>query len=286
VEELVVLNKIISFINKYELEDNIIEYAGIFRYLGSFRNGFLIEDWLKLSTKKIDYDVAFAFLELLSNLELIRISDKRYFCLDDRKLQKTFELVADILSLYSDRLFKNYEHLLWTLPIGTVEIPHSISTNFLYLNSWINNTIQTTTNRLIFIAPYFSVSGIKNLVTSLNALLKKKQIIIDWIVCDINNKNNFEAFDFLRKTLDKEYLNNISFYSTNTRTHNPFVFHAKVLLSDEKKGYIGSANFSKNGLENMLELGIELNEEKSRSLTQLVDFLIEKKAFVKFFVSE
>ncbi len=49
--------------------------------------------------------------------------------------------------------------------------------------------------------------------------------------------------------------------------------HAKFMLVDGQRGYLGSANFSVNGLERNLELGTGLSEEEARILDELVTYL-------------
>jgi len=58
--------------------------------------------------------------------------------------------------------------------------------------------------------------------------------------------------------------------------------HAKVLIVDAKKGYLGSANFTKQGLTSRFELGVRLDEEQSKTIDRLLERLILSGLFVKY----
>lgn len=51
------------------------------------------------------------------------------------------------------------------------------------------------------------------------------------------------------------------------------LFHAKFVLVDRQRGYLGSANLSVNGLERNLELGTSLSADEARTLDDLVTYL-------------
>ncbi len=51
-------------------------------------------------------------------------------------------------------------------------------------------------------------------------------------------------------------------------------FHAKIVLSDNKKAYIGSSNFHKYSLENSLELGVLIIGEPANIVRKLLNTII------------
>lgn len=274
--------KLLLLIDKYQLKDYMIEWAGIFRYLGTKQGGFTIKDWLELSKSGIDEDIATVILNKLNELQLIDQKKENYFVMDDPGLQEAFIMIDNMLQTLPDSLFSNEEKLLWTLPKQYLSVPNNIAKDFGYLNTWINNIIQTTNKRLIFLSPYYSVAGINQLMISLKALLKVKNINIDWIVSDYDNTDNIKTFEFIQKELVEVYKNcEIKFFQPYHQKDNDFSFHAKLLLSDSIKGYMGSANFSKRGLDKQFELGSTIDAKKTKVLTKLVDFWIEKRIFVQ-----
>jgi phosphatidylserine/phosphatidylglycerophosphate/cardiolipin synthase-like enzyme len=51
------------------------------------------------------------------------------------------------------------------------------------------------------------------------------------------------------------------------------LIHAKCIVVDGKRGYLGSANFSTSGLERNLELGVALSTEEAAALDGLITHL-------------
>ena len=51
------------------------------------------------------------------------------------------------------------------------------------------------------------------------------------------------------------------------------LIHAKCIVVDGKRGYLGSANFSTSGLERNLELGVALSTEAAAALDGLIAHL-------------
>lgn len=273
---------LVVFIKRYRLEDFIIEWAGIFRYLSVRKQGFYVEDWLKLSKANVDDNLAYTFLGLLEKLNLIKSENKTFVISNEIELQRSLEAVASIVNIMPDSLFEEEDKLLWTLPKEYMSIPSKIAHEFNYLNSWVNSMIQTTTSRLIFLSPYYSVAGIKQLLVSLKTLLNNKNICIDWIVSNESNADNIKAFEYIKTQLSNKYSNSkFRFYRPNDNEKEQFIFHAKLLVSDGEKGYIGSANFSKRGLDKQFELGVILNSKKSSTLSKLIDYWINNQVFVK-----
>jgi phosphatidylserine/phosphatidylglycerophosphate/cardiolipin synthase-like enzyme len=52
----------------------------------------------------------------------------------------------------------------------------------------------------------------------------------------------------------------------------PALIHAKIILVDHKRGYLGSANFSQSALDRNFELGVALSPNQVRSLESLLAF--------------
>lgn len=267
-------------LNKYELKYYVIEWAGILRYLGTKKDGFTLDDWLTLSEANIDNDLGKLIFDYLIKLDLLNEINNTYFIYDDLKLQRSFEMINNYLCVLPKHCFTENESLLWTIPKKFINMNSRISSEFKYLHSWINNLIQKTEERLIFFAPYYSISGINQMLVSIETLLENKDVTIDWIVSDITNEENINAFEYIKNKITKDFqTSNIRFYKSND-INQEFIFHAKLLLSDSRRGYMGSANFSKRGLDTQFELGISLDERKTKALSRLIDFLIKTDILV------
>ncbi|MGC5325187.1 phospholipase D-like domain-containing protein [Brevibacillus sp. SYSU BS000544] len=278
IQELVILLK------RRQSEISVIEWAGMFRYLGARyqSEGFMLKDWLDLYSNKLDVQVAQSLFRLLEESNLLMRKGDKFFILDDNLLQRILESVEILLKVDFTVVQGKEDKLLWTLPNGR-SVPKNISSSFNHLNSWIRNLILSGKERIIFFSPYFSEDGINHFLISLEALVKNRDSIrIDWITSDLSITTNKKAFKFVNKRFNKE---NMRFFEARKIRNERLWFHAKLLLVDETKGYMGSANFSKGGLDEQFELGTPLGKTHTSSLTKLIDFWIEEENLVEVTLS-
>ncbi|KAB2498171.1 MULTISPECIES: phospholipase D-like domain-containing protein [Bacillus] len=273
--------RLINLTKKNKLDSALIKWAGIFRYLQCIQpNGFTLKEWISLNKQHIDEGIVHTLFRILEDMELIKQSQNKYIVINDIQLQRIFELAEIVGSFDYDSLETENEQLLWTIPHGiNPVIPRRISKHFEYLNTWIQNLIQTANKRIIFFSPYYSVAGIQQLMISLKALSENKSgITIDWIVNDYDLDMNRKAFEYL---LEQSLHENIQMriFEPLEKQEKKLWFHAKLLLIDQEKGYMGSANFSERALQTQFELGVPLNEQQTKSLVQLIDFWIVSGQF-------
>ncbi|TXR67624.1 phospholipase D-like domain-containing protein [Bacillus sp. AR18-7] len=273
--------RLINLTKKNKLDSALIKWAGIFRYLQCIQpNGFTLKEWISLNKQHIDEGIVHTLFRILEDMELIKQSQNKYIVINDIQLQRIFELAKIVGSFDYDSLETENEQLLWTIPHGiNPVIPRRISKHFEYLNTWIQNLIQTANKRIIFFSPYYSVAGIQQLMISLKALSENKSdITIDWIVNDYDLDMNRKAFEYL---LEQSLHENIQMriFEPLEKQEKKLWFHAKLLLIDQEKGYMGSANFSERALQTQFELGVPLNEQQTKSLVQLIDFWIVSGQF-------
>lgn len=253
----------------------------MFRYLGAKREGFTIQEWKNLNRKIVHDSIIDSLFRLLEEEKLLSYSQGYYKINHENRLQRHFEAVHLLTeTIDEEELFKEKSKLLWTVLPNYSLIPSHITDNFQHLNSWIQHIIQTTMSRLIFIAPYYSVAGIKHLSTSLSALLElKDNVEVDWIIGETENDGNKRALDYLLGTLGAS---RIRVFEPIDNKKQTLVNHSKALLSDNERGYLGSANFSHRGLHNQFELGVKLTKEQTLSLTLLVDYWIKSSQLIPY----
>ncbi|MFE4759582.1 phospholipase D-like domain-containing protein [Bacillus mycoides] len=273
--------RLINLTKKNKLDSSLIKWAGIFRYLQCIQpNGFTLKEWISLNKQYIDDGIAHTLFRILEDMELIKQSQNKYIVINDIQLQRIFELAEMVGNFDYAELETANEQLLWTIPQGiNTVIPRGISKHFEYLNTWIQNLIQTANKRIIFFSPYYSVAGIQQLMISLKALSANKSgITIDWIVNDYDLDMNRNAFEYLLEQFLYENIQ-MRIFEPTEKQEKKLWFHAKLLLIDQEKGYMGSANFSERALQTQFELGVPLNEQQTKSLVQLIDFWIVSGQF-------
>jgi len=203
-----------------------------------------------------------------------------FFIDNEIDFQRTFESIHFFLTVYPKVTVENESRLLWTLP-SDLKLPMVILEHFDYLNSWIQELIQGSKYRLIFIAPYYSETGLEHLYLSLRTLVDtNKEIWIDWVFGETQNEENEKAYNFLKYNF-KNHKNLRIYFPQQKSYERGLIIHAKVLLSDSQRGYLGSANFSKNALLSQFELGVKLTKKQTVSLERLIDYWIKNQILVQ-----
>lgn len=271
----------IVLIKKHKMDNLVLQWAGIFRYLyARDSQGFTLKRWISLNETELDYGIASSIFVLLEEGSLLEKRDGKYIIIKERELQTFFETLNVFLNIELQFLYNKPEKLLWTIPKNN-GIPKRISSAFNHLNSWIQESIQTTSNRLILFSPYFTELGIRHLMVSLKAITKNRSnLIIDWFTSDLTLSSNKKAFAYLMNELSTSN-NKIRIYEPKDIKDNHLWFHAKLLLVDGVKGYMGSANFSQRAFDDQFEIGIPLGKEHSKVLTELIDYWIENGYFIE-----
>lgn len=99
------------------------------------------------------------------------------------------------------------------------------------------------------------------------------------MVNDIEERNNLNAFNFLKENFTSLNNNKIRIFEPFEKENNKLWFHAKLLLVDNKMGYMGSANYSQRGLSSQFEIGVPLSGDQTKYLTKLIDYWLEKNFF-------
>jgi len=273
-------NRILRFIQRYELNEYLLEWAGIFRILGHSNKEFSFDEWTGYMNHSIHPDILQSLFRLLEGEGLIRQIDGDKYIIDNEiDLQRTFELIHRILSLLPDKFDKDVK-LLWTLPDG-LYLPKSIVENFEHLDLWIQQLIQRTNERLIFFAPYYSEAGIEHILISINTLMSlKKNVKIDFVFGHLQNEDNERAIGYINRNFTE--VKNVGIYFPQLNYEKELIIHAKVLLSDNQYGYMGSANFSKGAFISQFELGVKLTKYQVVSLVRLVDHWIKSKFLIGY----
>jgi phosphatidylserine/phosphatidylglycerophosphate/cardiolipin synthase-like enzyme len=276
------LLQLMILIKQYNLEGYILKWAGAFRYLQAANpEGFDISKWTDLNSP-IDKELTDTIFRILLKDNFINKNENGLYNIsNESEFQRSFEIINQIVNFAFHELEKKESTLLWTISNDQVSlIPRRISKNFRYLFSWIQELILKTNKRMILIAPYFSEAGIRQLIPSIKAVNQNKRgIIIDLFVNNVNEKNNSKAILFLKENMNLINNNKIRVFEPVDSELGKLIFHAKLLLVDGEKGYLGSANYSERALSSQFELGVPLSPHQVEILTELFDLWIEKSHF-------
>jgi hypothetical protein len=130
--------------------------------------------------------------------------------------------------------------------------PHSRS-----LVLYVSNLIFTAKNRLLVVSPYWSAEGISNLKLARDVKQKPPAEIIVMTSANPSSPNRRGLSEFASWMRAEGANVKILVPKPLSDGTDPMV-HAKVILADGERGYLGSANISENGLQRSIEAGVGL----------------------------
>ena len=158
-------------------------------------------------------------------------------------------------------------------------LPPGLKDKFGDLDQFMRDVVGSANSRLLIVAPYISPGGL-NLLRDSMLLAIRNGAWIRILTGDLesNNRLNRRAFEALFRGEQGQLLRDRSRILICTE-RLPVLFHAKIIIADAQRGYMGSANVSVNAMDNNFEIGCALNPAQAEHLDKLVDFL-EAKGFI------
>lgn len=130
----------------------------------------------------------------------------------------------------------------------------------------IGEILRITKNELIIFAPYWRVDGVKSLIAAASRESYKDLEIR--IFTQPKSKMKIEDKEGLEYLVDflKEKGAKIKVVAPSSLDIFTPMLHAKLIISDRKKAYVGSANFTMSGLNYGIEAGVLITGESSQAL--------------------
>ena len=168
--------------------------------------------------------------------------------------------------------------LVWTLPSTHPEAP---SNGLTYVRA-IADVIRRTQRRLLIVSPFLGSTGIALLHEELLHALSRG-VSITLLTHDATNLASLQskAIEVLRRDAAR-VPGSIAIYTVaaddeGSRTVQGLV-HAKLVIGDESRLVLGSANLTGQGLSANFEAGVRLGSRAAREATTYVVALLESKA--------
>ncbi|WP_410767509.1 phospholipase D-like domain-containing protein [Haloferax sp. DFSO60] len=158
----------------------------------------------------------------------------------------------------------------------------------------LSRLIKQAEDRIVLLSPFLEADGIERLHLPLkNALKRGVQVTIVTRYLADEESYNYSVLANLCETLEEDANPNekIQFVDYTVWDGDvpadeqvqdgrapSFTFHAKVLLSDDSRVYVGSANLTDYGFDRYLELGVILEGPTVSSFTDLIGYLLDSEA--------
>jgi phosphatidylserine/phosphatidylglycerophosphate/cardiolipin synthase-like enzyme len=151
-------------------------------------------------------------------------------------------------------------------------LPPATRDQFRDLDHFVRQLCSSATRQLFLVAPYLSCAGLESLRPAI-ATAAQNGAWIRLLTSDLNNNNgtNRRALNTLVYGNEGALIRNRLRILTAT-DKLPALIHAKIILVDHARGYLGSANLSQSALDQNFELGVALPENQVRSLESLLAY--------------
>lgn len=148
------------------------------------------------------------------------------------------------------------------------------------ISNLLINLVRSANNTISIMSPFTNKEGLKSILSPLKACTNNPDISL---YLTANEEDKVMIYKQIIQQVPENMLRNLKLYYCSTElleTDN--LPHAKLLIIDSKKGYLGSANFTKQGLKSRFELGVELEEQQSKTVDKLLSMLVEQGTFQLF----
>jgi len=166
--------------------------------------------------------------------------------------------------------FGGLVYCTWT---QRANFPDHLRRKFGDLDEYIRRLLGSSKTSLTLVAPFLSRRWMDAYRGSLE-LSATRGAFIRLLSRDLNDTSgvNGSAVRTLIKNGNSVVLRNrIRFLEANADL-SEFV-HAKLIIADRARGYIGSANFSERAMGANFEIGSALNQRQCEALDDLIDYL-------------
>jgi phosphatidylserine/phosphatidylglycerophosphate/cardiolipin synthase-like enzyme len=152
------------------------------------------------------------------------------------------------------------------------DLPDRVQTQFGDLDDFLRRLIVSSEKTLTLVAPYLSAQGLHLLTDALTACAARpvRMRLVTQLAGQIGIANRNALQSLFAQQKDTPLRHRMRVLSGSAED---FFFHAKMIVVDASRGYIGSANISARGLERNLEIGVPLSIRQARSVDELIDCL-------------
>lgn len=185
------------------------------------------------------------------------------------------------------------EHDLDQLDQATIDNPDQINpilnvpdeTDFDIDSTIIGSLVDllaSASRSAVVLNPFYTQVGFDLLQEALLAVPKRggTLTLVTRDVCQGTGENRNYVRQLIKslRSIDTEHQLNI--YEFNSEQHDAATFHAKAIIVDRERAYLGSANMTEGSLRNAVELGAVLSGESIPGLANTIDKMLASDLFV------
>lgn len=171
--------------------------------------------------------------------------------------------------------------LIATLP-DNLPLDSEIRRSIASLAAALHRLITEAEREIIILNPFFEQAGFDRLASALLAAARRGTAItiISHRLTDPTSTNHTVMSRLVRRAAADSLNDRFSFYEyqQGEAGHIVLASHAKVLLADGEKAYIGSANLTEYGMARRVEIGVLLQGPQVKHLRLVLKAIMESQA--------
>jgi phosphatidylserine/phosphatidylglycerophosphate/cardiolipin synthase-like enzyme len=138
----------------------------------------------------------------------------------------------------------------------------------------LSGLIDIAEKELLIVAPYWSVRGVSDIARRINKRGTPGLKVTVLVEADSDASNTAGAADFCSLMTNK-LLGQVTVKQPRKLKSGFYpTLHAKVIVVDRKRAYVGSANFSESGLKSSIEMGVGLTGTHALQVAEWFDSLM------------
>ena len=243
----------------------------------------MLRAWLDVKATNCDIDTASYFNEQNPDIQkAIHLIKKSIDNIDHWTAMTLLQYAPLFINVTENALQEQRQHedhiqYVTTQPDYLREIKHAAATAPIWggtLFDAIRELIKNTNSTIDIINPYWSV----DIIDALFKGFDKPNINIRMLtlLSGGTNSKNYPAVEKFKKIVSKSGSTTEIYSPTDeqiSQTNAIAVVHAKLILSDKMKVYVGSANLSKGGLDAGLEIGVIHTGPTVKKLVEYCDWI-------------
>ena len=185
------------------------------------------------------------------------------------------------------------EHNLDQLTQATVDNPDQVNTILnvpdktdFDVNSTITGSLidllASTSRSAVVLNPFYTKVGFELLKEALLAVPKRGATLtlVTRDICQGTGQNRNYTLQLINSLQSTDHQHQLKIYEFNEEQHETATFHAKAVIVDRERAYLGSANMTESSLRNSIELGAVISGESIPELAKTVDEMLASDLFV------
>ncbi|MFW9939415.1 MAG: phospholipase D family protein [Candidatus Thorarchaeota archaeon] len=255
------------------------------------KKAFIIKDVINLrELQSHDYSEIKAFLKYLIQIEKIIIIQKENRTFEDYivkwnpDLRITFPVIEDLT-------FKDVKACV-TLPpfniYGLTDILNEKQIKVNFLKDEFEKLFQSAQKSIKICSPFIDWNGFRYFKDILISKAKKK-VNIQILSREIEKQKNFYKFQELERiyTFFKDnfltpFVDIRNYYFETEDKRLASSIHAKLIIIDNERAYVGSGEIRENSFKKNLEIGVILSGKKIEKFVLIFDNLFARSEVIRF----